>query len=148
MKPLIVLIVVFGIGCGVTALTAGQANLFLSGRMTIAAMLLLTATGHFKFTVGMVMMMPPFIPAKKLLVQLTGFIEIAAAVALLTPLYPLCGKLLMVFFILILPANIYGAIKNVNLEKADYTGDGLRYLWFRIPLQVFFIWWIWYFCVA
>lgn len=148
MKPLIVLTVVFGISCGVTALSAGHINLMLSGRIAMAAMLLLTAIGHFKFTDGMVMMMPPFIPAKKLMVLLTGFIEIVAAVALLTPLYPLCGKLLIIFFLLILPANIYGAIKNVNLEKASYTGDGLKYLWFRIPLQALFIYWVWYFCIT
>jgi uncharacterized membrane protein len=148
MKPLIVLIAVFGISCGVTGLTAGHINYLLSGRVAMAAMLLLTAIGHFKFADGMAMMMPPFIPAKKLMVWLTGILEITAAIGLLTSQYQLCGKLLILFFILILPANIYGAIKNVNLEKADYTGDGLKYLWFRMPLQVLFIAWVFYFSVV
>lgn len=144
MKPLIVLLVVFAVSCGVTAIAAGHIDYLLSGRMAMAAMLLLTAIGHFKFTDGMVMMMPPFIPAKKLMVWLTGVIEIAAAIGLLTPLYQITGKLLILFFVLIIPVNIYGAIKKVNLEKADYTGDGLKYLWFRVPLQVLFIVWVWF----
>jgi len=148
MKPLIVLIIVFALSCVVTAVTAGHVNYLVSGRIAMAAMLLLTAIGHFKFADGMVMMMPPFIPAKKQMVWLTGIIEIVAAVGLLTSLYQLTGKLLIIFFVLILPANIYGAIKNVNLEKADYNGDGLKYLWFRIPLQVLFIGWIYYFAVS
>ena len=148
MKPLIVLIVVFALSCGITALTNSHVNYLLSGRIAMAAMLLLTAIGHFKFADGLVMMMPPFIPAKKQMVWFTGIIEIIAAVGLLTSLYQLTGKLLIIFFVLILPANIYGAIKNVNLEKANYKGDGLKYLWFRIPLQVLFIGWIYYFAVS
>jgi uncharacterized membrane protein len=142
MKPLIVLIIVFGISCGVTAIATGHIDYLLSGRIAMAAMLVLTAVGHFKFTDGMVMMLPPFIPAKKLMVLFTSVIEIAAAVGLLTSFYQLTCKLLIIFFVLILPANIYGAIKNVNLEKADYSGDGLKYLWFRIPLQLLFITWV------
>jgi len=147
MKPLIVLMIVFALSCGITAIAFPHIDYLLSGRIAMTAMLLLTAIGHFKFNDGMVMMMPPFIPAKKFLVMFTGFIEIAAAVAILTPLYQLCGKLLILFFVLILPSNIYGAIKHVDLEKANYQGDGLKYLWFRIPLQVLFIAWVWYFCV-
>ena len=144
MKPLVVLIVVFGLSCGITGIAEPHINYLLGGRIAMAAMLLLTAIGHFKFADGMVMMMPPFIPAKKQMVWFTGIIEIVAAVGLLTSFYQLTGKLLIVFFILILPANIYGAIKNVNLEKANYNGDGLKYLWFRIPLQVLFIGWVWF----
>ena len=38
-------------------------------------------------------------------------------------------------------------MKNLDLEKATYTGNGLTYLWFRIPLQLFFIAWVWYFAL-
>jgi uncharacterized membrane protein len=111
-------------------------------------MLLLTAIGHFKFMKGMTMMMPPFIPAKKQVVIATGFLEIAAAIGLLIPsIIKITGILLIIFFVLILPANIYAATKKVNLEKADYTGSGITYLWFRIPEQIFFIAWIYWFTI-
>jgi uncharacterized membrane protein len=53
--------------------------------------------------------------------------------------------LLIIFFICILPANINAAIKKIDYEKGTYDGKGINYLWFRVPLQVFFILWVWYF---
>ena len=91
-------------------------------------------------------MLPEFIPFKKAIIFLTGCIEIAAANGLVIPrLRKLTGWLLIIFFILILPANIYAAIHHVNLETATNDGNGLKYLWFRIPLQVFFIAWVYFF---
>jgi uncharacterized membrane protein len=48
---------------------------------------------------------------------------------------------LIVFFILVLPANIAGSLKAVDFGGMNY---GPLYLLFRIPLQVFFIWWVWW----
>jgi len=47
--------------------------------------------------------------------------------------------LLIIFFILLLPANIIAAKQKINIEKASYGGRGLSYLWFRIPLQLFLL---------
>jgi uncharacterized membrane protein len=52
--------------------------------------------------------------------------------------------LLIVFFIAVLPANVVGSIKQVQMGGMEY---GTAYLWFRIPLQIFFIWWTWYFAL-
>jgi uncharacterized membrane protein len=91
----------------------------------------------------MSMMIPQSIPFKTGLVYFTGVVEIAAAIGLLIPaLVTVTGWLLIVFFILLLPANIYAAIKHVDFEKATYHGRGLDYLWFRVPLQIIFIVWI------
>lgn len=147
MKPLIVLIAVFGVCLGLTAFL-GTADTNLSGRVAMSAMLAFTAMGHFKFTDGMAMMLPAGIPAKKQIVLITGVIEVLAAVGLLVmPAIRTTGILLIVFFVMILPANIYAAMKNVNLEKADHSGKGMDYLWFRIPEQLFFIAWVYFFTV-
>lgn len=147
MKPLIVLISVFGICLGITAFL-GTTDINLSGRVAMSAMLAFTAMGHFKFTEGMAMMLPAAIPAKKQIVLLTGVIEILAAVGLLvSTTMQLTGILLIIFFVMILPANIYAAMKNVDLEKADHTGNGMNYLWFRIPEQIFFIAWVYFFTI-
>ncbi|MEI9807832.1 MAG: hypothetical protein WDO16_08115 [Bacteroidota bacterium] len=53
--------------------------------------------------------------------------------------------MLIIFFIIILPVNINAAIHKVNMEKANHTGNEVNYLWFRIPLQLLFILWVWYF---
>ncbi|HEX5151572.1 MAG TPA: hypothetical protein VFW07_08980 [Parafilimonas sp.] len=148
MKPLIVLISTFVIAVVVTYFIQHEANILLSGRIAMAVMLLFTAIGHFKFTEGMAMMLPAPIPAKKQIVIATGCIEILAAAGLLVlPAIKTTGILLILFFILILPANIYAALKNVNLEKANHTGNGINYLWFRVPEQIFFIAWVYFFSI-
>lgn len=148
MKPLAVLISVFGISIIITYFIQHYANIYLSGRIAMAAMFLFTAIGHFKFTQGMTMMLPEFIPAKKQMVIATGIIELLAAIGLLvSSTIKITGILLIIFFVLILPANIYAALKKVNLEKSDYTGNGINYLWFRIPEQIFFIAWVYWFAI-
>ena len=117
----------------------------LSGRIAMSVMLLFTSIAHFVFTKGMAMMLPPFIPFKIEIVYLTGFIEMVAAIGLLIPrLSEVTGWLLIVFFILLLPANIYAASKQIDYEKASFEGKNLNYLWFRIPLQIVFIAWVYF----
>ena len=148
MKPLIVLIVVFLVAILLTNIFQGRVDYSLAGRIAMSAMLVFTTIGHFKFADGMSLMIPGSIPFKKELVYFTGFIEIAAAVGLLIPsLQKLTGWLLIAFFLLILPANIYATLKRVDYERATYDGPGPTYLWFRIPLQIFFIGWVYFFVV-
>ncbi len=146
MKPLLVLIIVFGLSLLGTRFFGGSWNIRLSGTIAMAAMLLFTSIGHFAFTTGMAMMMPSFIPFKKQLVWLTGAWEVMAAIGLLLPAWRHNTSIfLLVFFILLLPANIYAAIKKVDYEKGTYEGKGPGYLWFRVPLQALFVIWV-YLC--
>lgn len=127
-------------------LFSSEWNYSLAGNIAMASMLFFTAIGHFAFTKGMTMMLPDFVLFKMELVYLTGVIEAAAAIGLLiNSLRETTAILLIVFFVLLLPANIYAALKNVNYQKGTYDGQGLTYLWFRVPLQLFFIAWIVYF---
>lgn len=105
-------------------------------------MLIFTAIAHFAFTKGMVMMMPKFIPFKKGIVYLTGIIELSAAIGIeLSNLRVQTAWLLILFFVMILPANIKAAAGKIDYQKGSYDGNGLSYLWFRIPLQILFILW-------
>lgn len=118
----------------------------LAGRIAMSVMLLLTGIGHFIYPAGMALMLPDFIPFKMELIYFTGLIEIAAAIGLLIPrIQKLTAWLLIIFLISIFPANIYAAIHHVNLQTATYDGSGLSYLWFRVPLQILFIGWVYYF---
>lgn len=142
MKPLLVLIVVFAISLFALRGIRGDYQFALAGRFAMAVMLLFTSIAHFVFTKGMSMMLPNFFPFKVELVYLTGVIEIVLAIGLLMPGVRVAAAwFLIVFFILLLPANIYAAVKHIDYEKATFAGNGLSYLWFRVPLQVFFIVW-------
>lgn len=142
MKPLIVLLLAFLISLFSIRIFSGTYDLAFAGRIALSVMLLFTAIAHFMFPVGMSLMLPGFIPCKTAMVYFTGIIEIVAAIGLFIPvLRNAVAWLLILFFVLILPANIHAAIKHIDYQKGTADGNGLMYLWFRIPLQVLFIIW-------
>jgi len=142
MKPLVILLSVFALSLLATKIFHGNYKFALSGRIAMSAMLLFTAIGHFAFSEGMAMMLPGFIPYKIEIVYLTGIIEIAAAIGLLISRFRIITAwLLIVFFLMILPANVYAAINHVDYQKGTFEGAGPTYLWFRVPLQILFIVW-------
>ncbi len=148
MEPLIVLIVAFATGLLITRIVKKVWLVSFTGTMAMSIMLLFTAMGHFLYPAGMALMLPDFIPRRLEIIYLTGGIEILAATGLLIPRYrKLAAILLIIFFVLVLPANIYAAIHHVNLKTATYDGSGVNYLWFRVPLQLLFITWAYYFSV-
>ena len=142
MKPLTVLILVFLVSVFTLKFLTNQYNMPMAARIAMCVMLCFTAIAHFVFTKGMVMMLPEKIPFRTELVYATGIIEIALGICLLissTRIYS--GWILIIFFIFLLPANIYAAVKHIDYQKGTYEGNGISYLWFRIPLQIVFIIW-------
>lgn len=142
MKPLIVLLVAFAISLMVLIIIRKKYEFAMAGRIALSAMLLFTSMGHFAFTEGMTMMLPPFIPFKTGIVYFTGIVEILAAIGILirkTRVFT--GWMLIIFFVLILPANIHAAINHIDYQNATTSGNGMAYLWFRVPLQLLFIVW-------
>ncbi|MDO5970334.1 DoxX family protein [Flavivirga aquimarina] len=143
MKPLIVLISASLILLFALKIITGKPDLIFSARIGMSIMLLFTALGHFIFSEGMALMVPSIVPFKKQIVYFTGVIEIAAAIGLHIPkLRLVTAWLLIIFFILVFPANIRASLENINYQKATYNGNGLTYLWFRVPLQILFIVWV------
>lgn len=145
MKPLIVLLIVFIISCLYIKIKVGKYTFPLPARIAMSAMLLFTAMGHFKFPEGMAMMIPASLPYRVELVFITGVLEISAAVGLLIQkLKFTTAWILIAFFIVILPANIYAALNHIDFVTASFNGSNVSYLWFRVPLQVFFITWVYF----
>ncbi len=143
MKPLLVLISISLLSFLILKFITGSNNFLLSARIGMSVMLVFTALGHFIFTDGMALMVPDFLPFKKEWVYLTALLEIAAAIGLHIPQFRLLtGWLLLVFFVLMLPANIKAAMDHLDYQNASYTGMGMQYLWFRVPLQVLFVAWV------
>ncbi|GFD82909.1 DoxX family protein [Tenacibaculum mesophilum] len=145
MKPLFILLLTFIVSIGIQRLISKNINYLLSARIAMCTMLLFTALGHFLFTDGMSKMIPNFIPLKPTLVLATGILEIILAIGLLLPVYQKTTAWILIFFLLLmLPANIKASLENLNYQTGTYNGKGLSYLWFRIPLQLFFIAWVYF----
>jgi len=148
MKPLVVLSASFLVLVAICKIVQGNWNVTFSGNCAMCIMLCFTAFGHFKYYKGMAMMLPDFIPLKKPVIFITGFAEIILGVGMLLPQYRyVAGLMTIIFLILIVPANINAAFKQINFEQADYTGNKTDYLWFRIPMQVYLLGWIFYFSI-
>jgi uncharacterized membrane protein len=101
----------------------------------------LTASAHFtKMKHDLVRMMPDWIPQPMALIYFTGLCEIAGAIGLLLPgLRQAAGIALIVFFIVVFPANVKAARTGVGLGGKRATP-----LWLRSSMQILFIaltWW-------
>ena len=143
-----VLLLVFVMSILFLKAVMGHWHIKFSGNVAMCALLFFTASLHFKFTKGMVMMIPDFIPHKKLLVIGTGIAQIIIGVLLLFSHFRyVAGITLIIFLVLMLPANIGAAFRYVDFENANYNGPGPAYLWFRIPLQIFLLGWVFLFSV-
>ena len=140
MKPLLLFIAVTVLSLLLSKIIQGKYDLNKSVRIGMSIMLLFTALGHFLFPDGMALMVPDFIPFKKEMVYFTAIIEITAAIGLQIPqVRVLTAWLLILFFVLLLPANIKASMDQLNYQTGAFDGPGLAYLWFRVPLQVLFI---------
>lgn len=144
MAPLIILLVTFAVLYLIDRfILGGRLGLSFIGPAAMAVMLIATGISHFTNTEELIAIMPDMMPAKRELVYFTGVCELAAVPGLLwTKTARLASILLLIFFILVLPANIAGSFKSVNFGGMEY---GPIYLLFRVPLQILFVWWVWFF---
>jgi len=144
MLPLIFLLITFGFLLAIRKFFLKD-NLSFSfiGRASLAVMLIVTGIAHFTSTDLMIEMMPEFMPMKREIIYFTGVCELLAIVGLLwDKTSKLTAIMLIIFFIAILPANIVGSMKQIPLGGME---NGAMYLLFRVPLQIFFILWTYYF---
>ncbi|TMR87966.1 DoxX family protein [Nonomuraea basaltis] len=123
MEPLITLTVVTALTLlvGIVWKKPSLRRVPVALRAGLAAMFLLTATVHF---VGMraelIAMVPPWLPAPELLVDITGVTEIAGAVGLLIPrtaMWAAGGLTLQL--VLMFPANVHLALSGQALPWWD-----------------------------
>jgi len=147
MAPLIFLLGTFGLLYLVNPFVLnGRLSTSFIGRASMSVMLFVTGVSHFTSPGPMVEIMPDIVPAKILLVYFTGVCELLAVIGLeWDRISKLTSVMLIIFFIAVLPANIVGSIKAVNFGGMEY---GTLYLLFRVPLQLFFIWWVYYFGIS
>jgi uncharacterized membrane protein len=142
MIVIIVLVVGILIARGIGLLGVGRLNSWVAAvRVGLALMLLFTAASHFtSMRHDLARMIPDFVPYPMAFVYFTGVCEVLGAIGLLVSrVRPIAGLALIVFFFLVLPANIHAAMSGVTLR-----GEPATPLILRIPMQLLFIgltWW-------
>ncbi|MGJ8558751.1 MAG: DoxX family protein [Litorimonas sp.] len=99
----------------------------------LAAFFLLAGITHFTQTDSFAAIVPPALPFKHLIVQITGAMELVFAVGLLVPKWRrVTGWALSAFLLAVLPANIHMAIVGMPLGEMASSPAAL---WFRVFLQ-------------
>lgn len=105
-------------------------------RCGLAVMFLFTAIAHFNsMKADLTRMVPEWVPWPRAMVLFTGVCEILGAVGLVfPPTSKIAAIALIVFLVAVLPANIHAARAGVTLRGKPATA-----LWLRIPMQLLFI---------
>jgi len=117
----------------------------LRGRVSLSLLFLFTGMGHFVRSEPMAQMLPDWMPARFAFIYITGVLEWAGAVGLLTRgLARPAGVCLIAFLVLALPANVYAAVHRVQMGGHQ---AGPAYLLLRVPFQLLLIWWTYRFAV-
>ena len=104
-----------------------------------AAIFILAGPLHFFFTDTYVRAMPPYLPAPRFLVQLSGVFEVLGGLGIL---YPPTRRFaawgLVALLIAVEPANLQMALDHARWRTIPEWA-----LWLRVPLQLPLIYWAW-----
>ena len=96
---------------------------------------------HFANPAFYLRMMPPYLPWHLSLIHLSGFFEVALGLLLLVPKYTrLAAWGLIALLIAVFPANIHMALNPQLFPDLPPIA-----LWLRLPLQLVFIAWAYWF---
>ena len=96
---------------------------------------------HFINPAFYLRMMPPYLPWHLFLIYLSGFFEAALGLGLLIPKYTrLAAWGLIALLAAVFPANVYMALNPQLFPDISPVA-----LWLRLPLQVVFIVWAYWF---
>lgn len=86
---------------------------------------------------------PSYLPFPLALVYVSGFFEIAGGTGLLIPpVSRIAAWGLIALYVAVFPANANMAVHNIRIEGTNYP---LIFNWVRLPFQVLFIAWAWWF---
>ena len=115
------------------------------GVLGLSLLFIFAGAGHFIKTQTITQLLPHWVPLQLLVIYVIGIIEFIVALGLLNSgTRRDFGWIAIILFILFLPANIYGAYSRVEFGGHEL---GIKYLALRIPLQMIFIFWAYWFCI-
>jgi uncharacterized membrane protein len=113
-----------------------------AARLGMAVAMAFAGISHLVLATPFIQHLPPWVPLREEVVFVSGLIEIALGIALLlpTPTRRRVGVVLALYFVAVVPGNVYVAVYDVDVDGQP----GGIYPWVRLPLQLLFIAWaIW-----
>ena len=121
-----------------------RTRLIITATRILLALAFITAgVLHFVKPEPYLAIMPPWLPAHALLVQLSGIAELAGGIGLLVERWRRAtGIGLMLLLMAILPANIQMLL---NYQARGAPAGEITLLWLRLPLQLVLmaaVWWV------
>jgi uncharacterized membrane protein len=133
------------VGALIERFSSRAGALRLGGVIGLSLAFGLFAFGHFVMTDALVEMLPPWVPWREPLVLATGALELAIAAGLLgRKSRRLAGLMAAAVLVLFFPANIYAALHSVGPAGHQL---GPAYLLLRAPLQLFLLFWVYWFAL-
>lgn len=106
--------------------------------IALAALFIAGGVNHFVNPKFYLSMMPPYLPAPALLVQVSGLFEVLGGLGVLWPVTRLySGYGLVALLVAVFPANLHMALHPESFPTIPIWG-----LYLRLPLQVGFIGWV------
>ena len=107
----------------------------------MGALYIAAGTLHFLITRRYMAIMPPYLPAHRTLVLVSGAAEIAGGFGVLAPIPAVRRSAawgLVALLVAVMPANIYMVTGHENFPNIPvWIG------WLRLPLQLPLIYWAW-----
>ena len=112
-----------------------------AARIGLAVMFMFTSASHFSsLKHGLAAMIPPPFTGAMWLIYLTGVLEFAGAVGLLTKRFRVdAAWALIALLVAMFPANVHAAVRGLTLGGTPATD-----LLLRTPLQLFWIFALWW----
>jgi uncharacterized membrane protein len=104
---------------------------------------LFAGTLHFVATSRYLQIMPPYLPAPRALVLVSGAAEMAGGLGVLVPVPAIRTSAawgLIALLVSVVPANV-----EMALHPERLTGIPGWALWIRLPLQLPLLWWAWHY---
>ena len=110
-------------------------------KYSLGLLFILGGLYHFINPALYLRMMPPYLPWHLFLIYLSGFFEMALGLLLLVPKYTrLAAWGLIALLVAVFPANVHMALNPQLFPDLPRVA-----LWLRLPLQVVFIAWAYWF---
>ena len=112
-------------------------------RILLALAFVTAGVLHFVKPEPYLAIMPPWLPAHALLVQISGVAELAGGIGLLVERWRRAAGIgLMALLMAILPANVQMLL---NYQARGAPASEITLLWLRLPLQLLLmaaVWWV------
>lgn len=117
-----------------------------SSQKLLAAFFTLAGTLHFIRPKAYEAIVPPYVPARRQAVQVSGVAELAGGLALVSPATRRAARWwLLALLIAVFPANVHMALDPQQVAERGVAADRIPrwLLWARLPLQPLCMLWVW-----